>query len=834
VPAVSTSGWGNGSITLGTGTVTVNIAYTGLSGNVTAAHIHGPASRSETAGVLISLNFTGGATGSIQGTFAATAEQISWITQGKTYVNLHTAANGGGEIRGQIELPAGDHPITSSGAAADNYAITNGPGALTVTKAPVTATADNKTRGFGEVNPEFTVTTTGFLGGSDSRNALSVPLTGSTDATANSPAGSYIINLAGGTAANYEVTRQSGILTVTKGVPVITWANPASIFVGTPLSSTQLNATANVAGTFTYVPAAGTILLAGNHTLTAVFQPTDGVNYVVPDAAEVSLTVLTAVVWEPRPLNDILVGTPLTSAQLNATANIPGTIIYSPSSGVILPIGTHVLTAILIPFDTVNNRVTTTVNQITVVGEANTPPTVSPKPLPTQKIAKNSSTAPLALTVGDKETAAGSLKISFSSSNPTIVPVANIVLGGSGANRTVTVTAANATGTVNIGIVVTDTGNPALTDATVLTVNVVEEVIENTPPTISAIANQSTDVDKATAAIGFTVGDTQTAPGQLIVTATSSAEAVAIALGGSGASRTITLTPSGGFSGTATIAVTVSDGELTASTSFQLTVIKLIASPDDFNGDGRADLVLQHTSGALAAWFMNGADLKDSSFFNPSSTGDSRWTVVGSADFNADGKPDLVLQHSDDFIAIWHMNGVNLLNAAFTEPSSVGDKGWKIKGTGDFNGDGKADLLFSHTNGTNAVWYMDGVTRTGAAFINPESIGDPSWTIAGVGDFNGDGKADLLLSHATGFLGVWYLDGINLTQGALLSPASTGDNKWKVRAVADYNGDGKDDIAFQYSDGTLAIWYMDGITRTDAKLVNPSNAGAGWSVNAPK
>src|SRR5262249_28269751 len=62
--------------------------------------------------------------------------------------------------------------------------------------------------------------------------------------------------------------------------PVITWVTPAPIVYGTALSGAQLNATANVAGTFTYTPAAGTVLNAGNsQTLSVHFVPTDTVNY---------------------------------------------------------------------------------------------------------------------------------------------------------------------------------------------------------------------------------------------------------------------------------------------------------------------------------------------------------------------------------------------------------------------------------------------------------------------------------------------------------------------------------------------------------------------------
>jgi hypothetical protein len=74
-------------------------------------------------------------------------------------------------------------------------------------------------------------------------------------------------------------------------LPVITWPAPKAIVYGTPLSGTQLDATANVAGSFVYSPAAGAVLSAGQHTLTATFTPTDIVDYSTATAA-VTLTVL--------------------------------------------------------------------------------------------------------------------------------------------------------------------------------------------------------------------------------------------------------------------------------------------------------------------------------------------------------------------------------------------------------------------------------------------------------------------------------------------------------------------------------------------------------------
>ena len=71
----------------------------------------------------------------------------------------------------------------------------------------------------------------------------------------------------------------------TSSTPTITWPAPASIVYGTPLSAAQLDATASVPGTFAYSPAAGTVLKAGNDTLSVTFTPTDSTDYTTATAS---------------------------------------------------------------------------------------------------------------------------------------------------------------------------------------------------------------------------------------------------------------------------------------------------------------------------------------------------------------------------------------------------------------------------------------------------------------------------------------------------------------------------------------------------------------------
>lgn len=80
--------------------LTWTITYSGMSGPVTAGHFHGPAGVGANAGVV--LPFTSTLDSPIEGSATLTGAQLADLLAGKWYVNLHTAGNPGGEIRGQL------------------------------------------------------------------------------------------------------------------------------------------------------------------------------------------------------------------------------------------------------------------------------------------------------------------------------------------------------------------------------------------------------------------------------------------------------------------------------------------------------------------------------------------------------------------------------------------------------------------------------------------------------------------------------------------------------------------------------------------------------------
>ena len=176
-------------------------------------------------------------------------------------------------------------------------------------------------------------------------------------------------------AENYENATASVEINVVKANPVITWNTPEDITVGTALTDAQLNAKANVDGTFAYTPAKDAVLEVGEHQkLTVLFTPADAENYnsvsdsvfinVAAAANDTTTTIdsTAAIVWVP---NEIVYGTPV-GETFNAVSKIDGKITYSLAADSILDAGEYKVIATLSPV----NGNDTTIERIVKVAKA--------------------------------------------------------------------------------------------------------------------------------------------------------------------------------------------------------------------------------------------------------------------------------------------------------------------------------------------------------------------------------------------------------------------------------------------------------------------------------
>ncbi|MBA3683860.1 MAG: right-handed parallel beta-helix repeat-containing protein [Planctomycetes bacterium] len=210
----------------------------------------------------------------------------------------------------------------------------------------------------------------------------------------------------------------------------------------------------------------------------------------------------------------------------------------------------------------------------TTPATANTAPTISP--IDGQAILEDAPTGAIAVTIGDAETAAGSLTLAAASSNPTLVPIANVVFAGSFANRTATVTpAADRNGLATITVTVTDGGG--LTASRSFTVNV---TAVNDEPSFVPGADQNTYAGAgaqtvASWATAISAGPTdesgQTLTFQVSANSNPGLFATAPAVSPAG---TLSYTPASNANGTATISLMLVDNGGTANGGVQASAMQ--------------------------------------------------------------------------------------------------------------------------------------------------------------------------------------------------------------------------------------------------------------------
>jgi hypothetical protein len=321
-------------------------------------------------------------------------------------------------------------------------------GGVSVSVAPATATL------YGGQTQQFSATVTNA-----SSTGVNWSITPSSTGTINS-SGLYTapasvtsqqtVTVTATSQAEPTVSASATITLVPKTTPTITWATPAAITYGTALSGTQLDATASVAGTFVYTPAAGTVLAAGTQTLSVTFTPTNTTDYNTVTAT-VSLTVnqtVSAITWAAPAA--ITYGTALSATQLDATASVAGTFVYTPAAGTVLAAGTQTLSVTFTPTNTTDYTTTTATVSLTV----------------NQATSAITWATPAAITYGTALSATQLYATASVAGTFVYTPVAGTVLAAGSQTLSVTFTPTNATdyttATATVTLTVND-ANPEIT-----------------------------------------------------------------------------------------------------------------------------------------------------------------------------------------------------------------------------------------------------------------------------------------------------------------------------------------------------------------------------------
>jgi hypothetical protein len=286
-------------------------------------------------------------------------------------------------------------------------------------------------------------------------------------------------------------------------------------------------------------------------------------------------------------------------------------------------------------------------------------------------------------------------------------------------------------------------------------------------------------------------------------TSVSNAAFITITSGATGAgSGTVTFTVApnpgpNGRTGTLTVAgqtVTVTQGPP-------------IKTPGDFNGDGQSQLIWRNRStGANSIWLMTGTSFVRAVTVTPAE-GNGCWFIGGTMDFTGDGNADFLWRNMfTGANAAWQFSGTTVTAGLSVTPSQP-DLNWIMACTGDFNFDGKPDIVFrNRATGAAEIWLMDGLNRISVVPLPSLPL---SAEIPASGDFSGDGQIDLLVrDQNAGTLSLWVMNG---TAVQSTQPLPSLDRNSRLSAVGDFNRDGKPDIVWRnVTDGTNLIWLMNG------------------------
>ena len=255
----------------------------------------------------------------------------------------------------------------------------------------------------------------------------------------------------------------------------------------------------------------------------------------------------------------------------------------------------------------------------------------------------------------------------------------------------------------------------------------------------------------------------------------------------------------------------------------------------DFNGDQKTDILASHTNGGLYLYRGNGAGGFQNGYGAVIGNGwDTFNTVFSPGDFTGDGNPDIIARKPNGDLLLYRGNGAGSFQNGIGVQIGTGFNNFDlVLSPGDFTGDGNPDVITRAPNGNLYLYRGNGT----GGWIDPSSnilIGT-GWQnldrIIGPGDFNGDGKVDVIGRKPDGSLHLYRGNGT----GGWVDPSSdiligTGWQKFDyIVGPGDFNGDGKADVIAREPDGSLHLYRGNGT----GGFIDPSSnilIGTGWGI----
>ena len=210
--------------------------------------------------------------------------------------------------------------------------------------------------------------------------------------------------------------------------------------------------------------------------------------------------------------------------------------------------------------------------------------------------------------------------------------------------------------------------------------------------------------------------------------------------------------------------------------------------------------------------------VQDLSFIHPFSSS----FLSYSGDFNGDGKQDILWRNTQTGeVDIWFMNGASVISKAYV--ATVGPD-WEVVGTADFNGDGQSDILWRNTvDGSFVIWIMHGSSHWDYEFPSQGN----QWSISGVADLDHSGFADILWRNVvSGDLVAWKsAAGLNFSSSYI----GTAGLDWNLAGAADLLGNGQSALIWRnQNSGEVVAWQLSGETISSESVLGI--APLNWAI----
>ena len=203
--------------------------------------------------------------------------------------------------------------------------------------------------------------------------------------------------------------------------------------------------------------------------------------------------------------------------------------------------------------------------------------------------------------------------------------------------------------------------------------------------------------------------------------------------------------------------------------------------------------------------------------------------VAGNApgDFDANGRTDLLWRNANGAVSVWSSDGSGSSERLTQDTYDAGvAPSWHPVETFDWDGNGHSDILWRNDNGALAIW-----TGTSGGFNQSAYLDNSvptSWHIAATGDVDGNLQSDILWRNDDGSLSTWDAAAPGFVKNAWYHGPV--DASWQVEGLGDFNGDGKADILWRNTNGAISVWNSTGTGFQEAGSLLTEPVDRSWHV----